>query len=174
MLLHYYVTVVYDIMEPLMEWGEIAAISRYCLIVLLWLGIKKKKDYTTLTCSISMCVCQNRHLADPCILKLYIFTSNFSQKDCFLGLEWVKWNFTAFGSPAKVFLATPRIHYWPLPRKNPSVVHVYRLCYLFGTLKMIWPLEPNMDFAPRSGVSLSFWAFLLKMSFLGFKCMVVI
>ena len=43
-------------MGPLMEWGEIGAISRYCLIVLLWLGIKKKHDYTTLTCSISMCV----------------------------------------------------------------------------------------------------------------------
>jgi len=38
-------------MGPLKQRGEIAAISRYCLIVLLSMALKKY--YITLTCSIS-------------------------------------------------------------------------------------------------------------------------
>jgi len=52
--------------------------------------------------------------------------------------------------------------------KNKILFHhidlFYKLRYLFGAFKMIWPMAPNLGFCPRSGFSMPFWVFLLKIS----------
>ena len=68
--------------------------------------------------------------------KIWHFPNNFCKKGCFLSYEWWKCHFATFGCPWKIFWPTPwKIHYWPLPGKNPSGAHVYGYTLIYRNAK---------------------------------------
>ena len=59
------------------------------------------------------------------ILKFDIFLSIFAKKDVFLVSSGENVILPLLAAHAKIFLAHPwKIHYWPLPGKNPSGAQV--------------------------------------------------
>jgi len=54
------------------------------------------------------------------------------------------------------------------------IVLSYKLRYFFGAFKMIWPMELNLGFCPRSGFQCLSVFFSTDLGFLWFNCVAVI